>query len=173
MGTIVFDPDLIEWARRTSWDFTPSDGSGEAVFWSVPEGETRYGIKTAPHGWFEVAKTSRDGERHVEFLAAATDTVARYFWGEFGKDVRNKAELPRLSFPKNEQDISPGYSLSRRGEALELIGPHQNILARGEAGILDVMRFVQLSHLLNSSVQEIKASFLNPQGGPLFELYSR
>ncbi|MGL6235013.1 MAG: TNT antitoxin family protein [Segniliparus sp.] len=170
-ATLAFSPELIEWARRTYWDFTPSNEAGGATFWSVPDGETRYDVSAAPSGWLEVVRLGRYGERSAEFSVSEVKVAEHYFWGEFGKDVRESLSLPRLKFPRDKQDVAPGYSIKEQGELLELVDSLGNAVARSGTGVLEVMRFAQLSHFLSASLEDIKASFLSQDGSPLLALH--
>ena len=164
--------DLQEWARRASYDLTPSDASGAALFWSVPGGETRLYIRETSDGSNVLTRSERGGAEQFVLSAPTLCPIERYLWGLFGADIRSVLGLPRIDIPSEITDLAQGYELSELGAAsqrtLRRADGEAVAVARGRT--LSVWTLVELSRLLSASVEDLKASYEDSSGRPLFHV---
>jgi hypothetical protein len=171
--TQKFSSELETWARQAKFELTPSaDSTGAAIFWSAPGGETRFHIREGDDGWTTLQRSERGGPKQFVLATSTIASMERYLWGLFGVDVRSMRGLPRIDTPSEISDLAPGYTLR------ELDAENQRTLldAAGEAVALarerrlSLWTLVERSHLLSASVENIKLSYENPPGEPLFHL---
>jgi hypothetical protein len=96
--------------------------------------------------------------------------IEKYLYGYFGGSVRSSRKLPAIRVPVQLDELRPGYSIDSMvfagRERHTLVNPVGEVVAI--AGIEDL---VELSHYLDSTLDLIKKSYLDPEGKPLFTLW--
>jgi hypothetical protein len=173
---IEIPPQLAEWAVLAGYSLTPGSVTedGRAMFWSAG-GEVRHFIGANNTGWFDVTDSDRLGPEYLVFAAPSMATIESYFFGKFGGYVRSRKKLPRVHVPFKLEEISPGFTIQTRNfdgvERFTLIASDGSDLAvsTGDkfSGTADL---VELSHYLTVTADDIMASYLSPDGRPLFTL---
>ena len=164
--------DLQEWAGQARFELTPSDPSGAAMFWSAPGGETRFYIRHSDDGWTTLQRSERGGPERFVLATSTRPAMERYLWGLFGVDVRSLRGLPRIETPSEISELAPGYTVSDLDENdhRTLIDNDGRAVARARKRTLSLWTLVELSHYLAASVEDIKASYEDPSGRPLFHV---
>lgn len=170
MNEVDLSSDLEAWIRLGGMDITKGSqrDDGRTVIWTGA-GETRYFIH-ATDGWYVVTSSDRMGPESYEFAAGSMAVVEKYLYVAFGQSVRGD-DLPYIRVPFQRNELRPGYGVGAR----DFAGRERHTLldSNGKTvAITAIDRLVELSHYLNASVDEIKASYLAPDGKPLFTVWS-
>lgn len=168
---IPISRELVAWAAIGSFDFDPEDQSGAAVFSSDPGAEIRMYVRQGHDGYVLTWAERRSAEQ-FELSAPALETIERYLLGQFGSNFRSLNGLPRLRIPTKPATIANGFGLSGiddRGRCA-LINQRSDVVAVAGGDITAYSTLVKLSHLLSSPVDEITASYRDPDGRPLFHV---
>jgi hypothetical protein len=142
------------------------------MFWS-PGGEVRYFVGANDDNWLIITDSDRLGAEHYRFAANSITTIEKYFFGMFGEFIRAKRDLPPIHIPIAKEEVSAGFTIDYRPfekvDRLALIDPEGNAVAFSSADLFyGTMELVGLSIYLTATVDDITASFLNPDGRPLF-----
>ncbi len=143
------------------------------MFWS-PGGEVRYFVGANDDNWFIITDSDRLGPENFRLAANSISTIEKYFFGTFGEFIRAKRGLPRIRIPIAKEEIAAGFTIDYRPfehiDRLALIDPEGTALAFSSADLFyGTMELVGLSIYLTATVDDITATFLNPDGRPLFE----
>jgi hypothetical protein len=168
--------ELQQWAEVAGYSLTPGSHTddGRALFWSSG-GEVRHFIGIDNSGWFKVTDSDRLGPEYLVFAAPSIATVERYFFGKFGGYIRSRKKLPRVHVPFVLEELSAGFTIqSRVFEGVErfvLVASDGSevALSTGDkfSGTADL---VEMSYYLTAATADIMASYLEPDGKPLFTL---
>jgi hypothetical protein len=174
--SIEISPRLEEWAALADYMLTPASRThdGRALFWSAG-GETRLYIGTNRHGWLIITDSFRMGSEKFKFAALSRTTIERYFFGRFGEYIRSMRNLPRVHIPGAKEEISAGFrietTLFEGVERFALTDSDGSLVAIISGGaLMATVELVSLSLYLSATIDDITASFLDPDGGPLFAL---
>jgi hypothetical protein len=170
--TLQISPELETWARQAKYELTPSDSSGAAIFWSAPGGESRFYIREGEDGWVTLRRSERGGAEHFVLAASTKTAIERYLYGVFGADVRSLLGLSRIEIPSEVSELAPGYTLSDvdADDRRQLIDADGEAVAVARERTLSVWTLVELSHYLSASAEDIKSSYEDPSGEPLFHV---
>jgi hypothetical protein len=163
---------LIDWASNAGMSYSIFESDGAACFANAG-GEYRYYIReSADSGWYTVTKASRNDPEWLVFSASDLAGVEKYFWASFGADIRTVQGLPRVEFPTESEDIAHGFSvkLSGQGESVLVDGAGKPVIRAGGDDITDIFLLVMMSYCLSASVADLKSSFTDPQGRPIFPI---
>lgn len=172
---IEFSGELIDWAARAGFAFTQASVTEEEwrsfikdrAFFSNRGGEIIYFVAVNENGWLVVTSSERRGREQLEFATRSMFVLERYFFGYFGWYVRSGQGLPRLARPHLALDVQPGFSI--RPVEFDGLSRDELSASNGEViGIGSTADLVTLSLYLNSTVDDIQASYQNSDGGPLF-----
>ncbi|ADG99275.1 conserved hypothetical protein [Segniliparus rotundus DSM 44985] len=172
MAVLEISAELTEWAKLGNWSLTPCNDSGEAIFWNTG-GEIRLYIKAREDGWVFLSRADRaEHERQFLISSASMQVLERYLWGFFAIDIRGVRDLGDLKLPFKLEDIAPGYKLIEGDSPEEriLLDPQQNPIAKTGDDITDIGKLVKVSRYLSVPLEALQASFLSPDGKPLFSL---
>jgi hypothetical protein len=166
-GQLDLSADLQDWIHASGLELTQGSqtSDGRTVLWNKG-GEVRYFINLVD-GWYVVTSSDRMSAEGFEFAGSSMLIIEKYFYGDRGWTIRRAKGLPRIQRPCETEQLQPGYSIDRMDfgdrERPVLIGPDKVRVAI--AGVADL---VELSTYVDTPVDAIKDSFLDPQGNPLF-----
>lgn len=159
--------ELVDWARQAGYSL--SLDSDTATFWTDPGGETRVYIRRDSKGWIMVTSADRGGEERFELSAVDTDVAERYLWKFFGTVVRANLHLPWLEVPTEASDRAPGYAIEEREDGFAYLSdPRGKIIAKGRGGFMGIAMLVWLSRLVSAPASDIKATYEDEKGRPVF-----
>lgn len=173
-GGIEVSRQLQEWAALAGYALTPAAVAqdGRALFWSAG-GEVRLYLGSRDDGWFVVTRSDRMGDEYFKFAAPSMSVIEKYFYGNFGQAIRSSRDLPIIPMPKSEDEVSQGFSIETRQfddvERFALVAPDGSVVGISSGGkLLASALLVELSLYLTATIEDIMASFLDPDGKPLF-----
>lgn len=162
---------LVEWAEAAGYSLTPEDHSGAALFWSDPGGELRFYVRDQVDGNLVLTRAERASEEQFELAGASMDVIERYLYGVFGWARRSKLRLQRIKAPRRVEEIVDGFEISdpdSEGYRPLLKDGAMVAIARGKISGLTIL--IELSHLISSPVEMIRASYDDADGRPLFHV---
>ena len=162
---------LIEWASKAGYAFTREDDSGAAIFWSNPGGEIRYYLRTDRGGGITLTSAERGSAEQFEIFTCSVNAMERYLLPIIGIDLRSKKGLRRIKTPRTIEEVAEGY---RVGEAdsegyRNLYFPSGEVAARSRGRTNSIPTLTELSHFLQASEADLRNSYEDPDGRPLFE----
>lgn len=170
MTLMELSAELVDWARIERFTYV---NGGDALQLYSPGGETRYYIRHARKGekGFTVTQADRGGSEEFIFTAASLAVVEKYFWVKFGFGIRMSRRMPRLVFPRKSDEIAPGYELrSVQPDMIDLLGAGMEVLATTYDELGGRSLLVELSYVIGYSPEQLRASYLDPNGRPIFPL---
>jgi hypothetical protein len=138
-------------------------------------GETRYFVGMEADGWAVVTESSRMSDEQFVFAGKSMQIVELFFLEKCGLSARFDRDLPPLKMPQGLSDIADGYQIESRvfrgSENLALIGPGNVLLAvTGSGKIAGTAELATLSISLQTTMDTVMKSYLDPAGEPLFSL---
>ncbi|GAB7145253.1 TNT antitoxin family protein [Mycobacterium riyadhense] len=166
-NNVDLSAELEDWVRLAGLEVMQGSqaNDGRTVIWNKG-GEIRYFI-TVIDGCYVITSSDRMSAEVFHFAAVARSLVEKYLFGRFGGSVRKIRGLQRVRKPFFPDELRPGYTIgkvffaSRERDAL--IDSTGAMVAIAAAD-----RLVELSHYMDTTVDVITDSFLDPEGGPLF-----
>jgi hypothetical protein len=169
--TLHISDDLTRWAAMAGYSLTPEDRSGAALFWSNPGGETRFYIRSPAKGVYIVSSAQRASAEQFELYGTSMKVIERFLFGIFGADVRALRMLARLVTSTKDGQLAPGFSLDEPdAEGFACLRDLNGLAAKAQGRVNSISTLTKLSHLLCSTLPEIRASFEDPEGRPLFAI---
>lgn len=151
------------------YSLTPEDNSGAALFWTDPGGEIRFYIRSSAKDVYIVSSAQRASAEQFELYGTSMKTIERYLFGIFGSDVRSRRLLSRLIVPTKQGQLAPGYSLDEPdAEGFTCLRDSNGLVAKAQGIVTSISTLTKLSHLLSATLTDIRASYENPEGRPLF-----
>lgn len=149
-----------------------AETDGRPVIWTN-HGEIRFYIGPHPSGWFVVTISERMADEELVFAAESIAIIELYLFGQFGWSIRSSMRLPLLQHPTSIDEMAAGYTVRMVSfdgrQRLALIDPTGSAIAMTAAGkIVGMAELICLSWYLDSSVDTLKTSYLDPFGQPLF-----
>jgi hypothetical protein len=173
-GRIEIPTQLEEWGKLAGYSLTSASPAhdGRAVFWTAG-GEVRFYIGANDHGWFVITRAERLGPEYFKLAAPSLDTIQRYFFRNFGRSVRSHRGLPIVAAPESKEEVSAGFTIDNRlfegAEHLVLISSDGSAVAISSGDkLIGTSELVDLSLCLTATIDDIIASYLDPDGKPLF-----
>lgn len=172
-NSVEISPRLAEWATLAGYMLTPPQTDDErALFWSAG-GETRIYVGTNGDGWYIIHDSYRMGPEKFKFAARSIETVEKYLAGIFGEYIRSLRNLPDVHMPGTTEELAAGFTISRfffeQAERFALIDSNGSAVAVTSGGkLLSTTELVALSLYLTVTIEDLVASFLDPNGKPLF-----
>ncbi|KMV22786.1 Imm61 family immunity protein [Mycobacterium heckeshornense] len=165
---------LADWARSGGWRLSEAE-DGRPMFWKEG-GQLRYLIGANDDGWLVITHSDRSGPEHLVLAAPSMETIERYLFGDIGSSVREHRGLPDVREPLSRDEIAPGFTLGTR--AFEGVEDRMALIDSGGALVAvssrdpwtGTDRLVRLSVYITANTDDIVASFLDPEGKPLFSL---
>lgn len=164
--------ELAEWARLNGFILTPESSSGAALFASEHGGEVRYYLRAAPGGGYILTSAERASSEQFEFYTKLMPVMERHLMASFGWLYRSEHQLPRLTTFRTQDDLAPGYTIvaGEREGSFELLDRSGALTARAHGKVTSISAFAELSHLLEASLSDIRRSYENSNGSPLFSI---
>lgn len=161
---------LADWARVNGFALTPNSSTGAALFSSEPGGEVRYYLRVAPDGGYILTSAERASTEQFEFYTKSMSVMERHLMVWFGRLYRSRHQLQRLPTFRTQDDLAPGYTIVAGDPegSFELRDRSGALIARAHGKLSSISTFVRLSHLLESSLSDIRRSYESPDGSPLF-----
>lgn len=163
------------WAEQAGYFVTErSSEDGRAILWNSG-GEIRYFIGGDAGDWIVVTSSERMGEEQFELASRLPGLVERKLIATFGRLVRSRSGLERLSRSLSADDLAPGYSTGVQsfwGKVRRtLIDPEGDVIAVVSGGeLVGTVNAVELSVFASSTVDAISRSLMDPSGKPLFSV---
>ncbi|RAU93655.1 hypothetical protein DQP58_16015 [Mycobacterium colombiense] len=174
-GGIEVSQRLEQWAKLAGYTLTtgPSTNDGRPLFWSAL-GETRLFIGRGQDGWFVITDSDRMESEMFVLAAPSIETIEKYLFGKFGMYIRNIRGLPRVGVPAAANEVSPEFNMETRDyegvERFALISRDGSTVAIGSADkVTATAELRKLALYSASTIDQIEASALDPDGKPLFE----
>lgn len=160
---------IVEWAEPLGLGYLINDAGDSALIYT-PGGETRWYLR-AINGEFFVGTAQRSAEEQFEVATASEDHIAKYLLNAVGPSVRAELlpQAPRIAPQVRLEDLAPGFTLLPANDG----SPHGLLLENGEyrarfSSYTTAMYAVRFSQYANASVDDIKASYSDEFGKPVF-----
>ncbi|WP_345800714.1 Imm61 family immunity protein [Microbacterium sp. AZCO] len=153
------------WAAEAGYEVFREPDS--IVIASVNGGEIRYEVTVAGEV-VTVTRAERAEDPAPQLRSTDVLDAERYLTAQLGIDLRSRRELPRLSFPYEPEDAAPGFHFEKLdGGWATLLRSSGEIIpaALKDTSMNPVVRF---SYYVDASTEEIRRSFADPSGAPLF-----
>ena len=159
--------DLVGWAELAGYSYARE---GDAILLYSSGGETCYYIRRDHDRdpWIIVTESDRGGGEEFVVAAASQAILEKYFWNDFGFDIRMARRQPRLVFPTKPEELPSGYLIEELNDRLVLTDSRGALIARGRNSSTGRSLLVELAAIVGYSAQELKESYLNPDGKPIF-----
>jgi len=160
MSRPPYSPEFIEYADMAGLELRYIDD-----VWSLetPGGEIRRYLREAS-GVFTVTWVERGSPEGFVMSAADIDDVDRYLMAEMGSSIRSRRRMGRIYGPRQESPLAPGWTArldpKGRWQLFDPNGRSRATLNKGEA--------VRFSWIGDASLEDLRASYLDPDGAPLF-----
>jgi hypothetical protein len=168
--------DLTTWASDAGFSLTRVDNDGRAVF-STSDGEIRYFVEKVGESWFRVTSSNRMGPDQFELAAPSLSTIETYFYGSFGSDFRDTAEMTELTpnarrrdgrfhiGPADDEDLADLELVNDADQPyFALFDQNQVIAVDGFDEDMAAIRLTDLAVYLSVDNEEIKAAFTDDDG---------
>ena len=157
--------EFSAWVRLANWDIIDQ---GDTVVVASPGGEIRFLYRVDRAGVFSVARAERAESERPVLWSNASLVPERYLTAEIGDEVRSKLGLPQIVLPLDDDSVPPSIRIiPGSAHVLELVGTLDGTLGQfSERGYPEPI--VQYSHYANASLSELRASFLDSNGAPVF-----
>lgn len=166
-GPLALSADCLGWARTAHYLASVAD-DGDVQLRSEAGAPTRYFVRRRGADRLELTEAvAADAEYPVLFVAEV-DVLERYLVGLFADDIRDDLELPMLEFSWRREDLADGYQLGDMVRGYRTLRRTDGSpVAAAPDDTLSLVDLVPLSHFLRWSLEDVKRSFLNPEGKPL------
>jgi len=163
MNNIPFTQTFSDWASLAGYQLIAKNN--ECLVTDF--GETSYDIRSSD-GMYSLTSRQRSVE---QFLMSSIDVVdsERFLTALLGDDIRACRHLPRISYAAQLTDICPDCQIVDEGENRLILvdGLGQNrAIFRSPIDIADDV--IWFSWILDAPLENLRASYLNPNGRPLF-----
>ena len=166
--------DLMTWAAMAGYRLTPEDQSGGAVFSTDPGGEIRFFLRRSAKDVYIVSSAQRASAEQYELYGTSMKTIERYLFGIFGSDVRSRRLLPRLIIPTEQGHLAPGYSLDESDDdGFTCLRDPNGLVAKARGRVTSTSTLTKLSHLLSAALPDVRTSYEDPDGRPLFATHEK
>ncbi|PRY68838.1 immunity protein 61 of polymorphic toxin system [Glaciihabitans tibetensis] len=160
---------IVEWAAPLKLAFGLDDtGTYAHIF--TPGGETNWFLRTN-NGEFFVGTRNRASEEFFDIATLTEDDMEKYLVSAVSPSVRAEQlpEVPRLAPHVRLEEITPGFTLVPVDDG----SPHGILLENGQyrarfSSFKTAMHAVRFSQYANATVEEIKASYADEFGKPIF-----
>jgi len=162
---------MQDWVRLAGMELIQGSQSkdGRTEIWNRG-GERRYFIGVM-EGYFVVTSSDRMAAEKFHLGALTMELLEKYLYGHFGGSVRKARRLPRVQKPFRRDELKHGFRI----EEVVFAGQQEDALL-DPAGLIVAIaaddRLVELSHYVEASSDVIRDSFLDPEGSPLFAVFS-
>jgi hypothetical protein len=171
---VTISQAVVQWAELAgceAWQGAQADDGRAVLSWNL--GEMRYIIGNTQDGWLTVNQSDRLGPEDLVLSSPTIDVVDKYLLAKLGSTIRERRDLPRLKFPTSSDGIYDGYRIQQkefdgtpRYTLFDAVG---SIVAfSGFGQLVANLELVRLSYHLESTLDEIKISYLEENGSPLF-----
>ena len=168
MNDSPYSDTLIEWAAMAGLSLSFYDG-----IWVLADlgGEIRYYLHSTDVHTLTQAERG-DPESFLVSAVNITD-IERYLMNSWESTIRYRRSLPYISsdpLPLQACDIAPGYSLREVEPGKAAIVSSDGtvrVIIRGDTTSTAFIP-VWFSYILDASLKDLRASFLDPDGLPLF-----
>ena len=167
MNDCPYSEKLLEWATMAHY--------GELSFkdsaWVLGETETRWWLRSAG-GLYTLTKNDRGGEERFIMEAADIEDVERYLITLFGFGIRSDHGLRMISGTGVvPEGVNPAYHLREVAWAkvavINTITNQTRVIIRGGLGT-SASDATEFSWIADASLEDLRASYLDPDGLPLF-----
>ena len=116
-------------------------------------------------------RTTVDSEGEFEFSSTSMDAVERFLIARLGSEARIR-EFPAVLVPSSPGDLAAGFALHhvRDDESCWALVRDGAEVARVRRGDDDYSPAVEFSRMVDADPWELRDSFLDPEGLPLFSV---
>lgn len=160
---------LVEWAAPLQLGYVMDD-TGDIALLSTPGGETRWYLRTN-NGEFFVGSAQRSAEEFFEIATTTEDDAERYLLNAVGPSVRAELlpQAPRVAPQVRLDEMTDSFTLVPAEDGT----PHGVLLENGQyrarfSSFTTAMYAVRFSQYANASIDDIKASYADEFGKPVF-----
>ena len=164
-----YTKEFLDWAALDRHTLSVEDG-----VWRLtdPGAELRYYIRLSEAG-YTLTFAERGGDEGFEMSAYDIAVIERYLTDVFGSDIRDSREFPDIMpspLPLQINNIAPGYTLKEVGEARVALLNWRGAVRAVMYGDTKTNAFtpVGFSWIVDASLADLRASYLDPDGLPLF-----
>lgn len=168
-----FRREFIEWVLRADYTIGRHDSGQIAI--APRGGEWVCFLAEIQGGWIRVTRSDRGGDVGWEFDAASLEVIEHHFTANVGNVVRSRSGLSgEVRLPTRAKELPFGASLHAVTEG-ENAGREELVLNGELVGVFklygrDLHPAVAASVYCSGSLADIRESFLDPDGKPLFGL---
>lgn len=162
---------VAQWASPLNLEFG-IDETGTYAHIFTPGGETNWFLRTN-NGEYFVGTRQRAAEEYFEIATLTEEDAEKYLTAAVGPAVRSIGlpEAPRISPAVRSDEMAPGFTLVPVDDGT----PHGILLENGQyrarfSSYKTAMYAVRFSQYANASVDEIKASYADEFGKPVFSV---
>jgi len=158
MTDMVFTQAFMEWIDLLHYQLVTKDD-----VWVVTDhGETTYYVH---HDDSSYTLNETQCSHNEDFLMSGKDAadVERYLTWLMGSPIRSLRGLPFMYHAWKPSDIRPGWSAAKSDSHWVLHDPHGD-----RATFHDCDDAVLYSWIADASTEDVRASYLDPNGSPLF-----
>ena len=167
MTDCPYSKDLLGWAAMARCDRLSTGGDA----WILDDGEMGYWLRFADRA-FTLTETNRWGPEEFVMQAADLTDVERWLTALFGSSIRSYSNFRRISgagvIPEG---VNPAYRLQEvdivKVALVNTSDGQVRVIMGGGLGTSagDVTKF---SWIADASLEDLRASYLDPDGLPLF-----
>jgi len=167
MISFPFTEQFSQWVSLIGYKILAKDDA-----WVITDyGETTYYVDFVKIGYV-ASVTQRGGAKQFLINASSID-VERFLTDIFGSDIRSVLSLPDIRsvpLPLQAGNIAPGYSLRAVSPGKVALVSTTGILRATIHGSTTSSAFIPVwfSWIIDASLEELRASYLDPNGLPLF-----
>ena len=164
-----YTKELLGWGKM-AWRELSIEG--DAWVLSDPGGELREYLRLSENG-YAVTHAERGGAESFRMSAYAVIDIERYLTDILGWDIRSIKRLPDIMpspVPLQPGDIAPGYVMEKVGQNRVALLNRQGdvrVIMQGDTNI-EAFSTVAFSWIADASLADLRASYLDPDGLPLF-----
>lgn len=157
--------DFDAWAAEAGYEvFREADST---VVASADGGEIRYTV--AREGDTLTLFRAERGEDDVPQLRTSDPVDAeRYLSAQLGIAVRSRRGLPRLSFPFEPEDTAPGFRFATLADGWATLIRSDGVAIAAALVDTSMHPAVRFSYYADADPADIRRSFAEPSGAPLF-----
>jgi hypothetical protein len=171
-----FSPEFAAWLAAADGTISVDPQRWPGAFVSLLNGELVYVFDRDDDGWISVSLSNRGGDAKLRFRTPSLDVVEHFLANEAGTTARFRAGLPDdIRVPFELEELPPSAVLTTLSEGP--FGGIERLTVDGTVigdfgyvlkGKLAHAAAVRAAYYGPASLAAIEASYLSPDGSPLF-----
>jgi hypothetical protein len=162
---------IVEWAAPLQLGYV-MDNTGDIALLFTPGGETRWYLRTNS-GEFFVGSAQRSAEEFFEIATTTEDDAERYLLNAIGPSLRAELlpQAPRVAPQVRLDEMTESFTLTAAGDGT----PHGILRENGQyrarfSSYTTAMYAVRFSQYANAPLEDIRASYADQFGKPVFSV---